>query len=271
MRISHWGTGITANARTKLVLWLKANGIDPKKDVELIGGALEETKEGVVMKHAQLFREKKVDAMVLVPIAEDAGRLKGFTIPVAWISNEWAKSKGLKTAPCCAVLISGNLIKRNPEIVEKLLRVHIKVNNYAFENPAEFFKVWLNYLPNMWTAENVYGRILPLLDKVATRSKRMFEEIYLLPRFKEILIANPHEVKEGVMEFVKFLREENIIEKDLKEEDIFDYTFFDKVKEEIPEVREEIFINPTAELLLEQWYSPSIQKLFIQGLPKFLK
>jgi ABC-type nitrate/sulfonate/bicarbonate transport system substrate-binding protein len=271
MRISHWGIGKVANARTKLVLWLKANGIDPEKDVEIIGAAIIETEQGTMFEHAKLFREKKVDAMEVIPVAEDLARLRGMAAPVAWISREWANSRGLKTSPCCAALVHGDFLKKHPDLIEKLLRVHLRVNNFAFEDPVEFLSVWVKNLPEVWHGPGVYGRALPLLDRLARERRFTFGKLYLLPRFKEIMIANPHEVRDGVMEFVKFLREEKVLSRDLKEEDIFDYTFFDKVSGEIPEKRTMVRISPVGEFFMNHWYSPIIQKEFARQAVKLKK
>jgi len=38
---------------------------------------------------------------------------------------------------CCVLLVSGKLIKENPELVKEIIKIHIKATEYIYDNPEE--------------------------------------------------------------------------------------------------------------------------------------
>ena len=115
---------------TLLRNWLESNNIDPENDVTIVpmgpGDAM------------TAISAEQVDAVFLphpapTLIAEEGvGRS---VVSSGEIQDDHA---------CCVVVVSGELIRENPELVQQIVETHVRATEYTVENPDEGAQIFAN-------------------------------------------------------------------------------------------------------------------------------
>jgi len=113
---------------TVLRKWLIDNDIDPKEDVTIQGmpGALAIT----------ALASGNVDAVFLPHPNPTVIESEGYARVIVQSGEMWAEHA------CCVVLVSQELIDEHPDIVEQIIRTHIKATQYIIDNPDEAAQIF---------------------------------------------------------------------------------------------------------------------------------
>ncbi|AKB42222.1 ABC transporter substrate-binding protein [Methanosarcina mazei] len=180
---------------TLLRNWLRENGLDPEKDVTIVGMTPGDAVTAI--------SAKQVDAVFLPhpspAVIESDGN--GRTIVQ---SGEMSPNHA-----CCVLLISGKLIRDHPDVVEQIVKTHIKATEYNLENQGEAAQIYSNK-----TTENV---------EVIKKSLEEWDGTW---------ITDPELIKDSTVEYANVQYELNYTQKPLTEEEIFDTSFYEKAVSE---------------------------------------
>jgi NitT/TauT family transport system substrate-binding protein len=173
--------------------WLKENGIDPEKDVTIVGMG-------------------PGDAVTAIT----AGQVDAVFLPHPSPSIIEANGKGMiivhsgemyPNHTCCVLVVSGKLIREHPEIVEQIVKTHIRASDFARQNLNE-------------TAE-IYAR----------KNSANVEEIKASLRdWDGDFVTDPNVIINPVLDYARIQYELGYIKKSLTQGDLFDLTFYKKVK-----------------------------------------
>ncbi|AKB80533.1 ABC-type nitrate/sulfonate/bicarbonate transport systems, periplasmic component [Methanosarcina horonobensis HB-1 = JCM 15518] len=170
--------------------WLRENGLDPEKDVTILGMTPGDAVTAI--------SAKQVDAVFLPhpspTIIENDGN--GRTIVQ---SGEMSPNHA-----CCVLLVSGELIREHPELVEQIVKTHIKATEYNLANPEEAAQIYSNK-----TTENV--------EVIRTSIEEWDGE----------WITDPAIIENSTVEYAKIQSDLGYIQKPLTEEEIFDTSFYE--------------------------------------------
>jgi len=173
--------------------WLKKNNIDPQKDVEIVGMGPGDAVTAITA--------GKVDAVFLPhpSPAIIAANGKGKTVVQ---SGEMYPNH-----TCCVLVVSGKLIREHPEIVEQIVKTHIRASDYASQNLNE-------------TAE-IYAK---------KNSAKIDEVKASLIDWDGDFVTDPNVIIGPVMDYAKIQYDLGYIKKPLTQSDLFDLSFYKKVK-----------------------------------------
>ncbi|MDD3246700.1 MAG: ABC transporter substrate-binding protein [Methanosarcina sp.] len=180
---------------TLLREWLKENGLDPEKDVEIKGmtpgDAITSISAG------------QVDAVFLPhpspAIIEKEGN--GRTIVQ---SGEMSPNHA-----CCVLLVSGKLIREHPDLVEQIVKTHIKATEYNTEHIDEAAQIYSN--------------------KTGTD----LETVKLsLNEWDGAWITDPALIENSTVDYARIQYELGYIQKPLTKEEIFDTSFYEAATRE---------------------------------------
>ena len=176
---------------TLLREWLKENGLDPEKDVTIIGMTPGDAMSAIAA--------KKIDAVFLPhpspTIVEKQGN--GRTI---------VQSGQMKpNHACCVLVVSGKLIREHPDIVEQIAKTHIKATEYNKANKDEAAQIF----SNKTTVD---------LETVKASLKEWDGD----------WITDPALIENSTVDYSKVQSDLGYIKKPLTKEDIFDTSFYDK-------------------------------------------
>lgn len=108
---------------------------------------------------------------------------------------------------CCSLVVSSRLIMDHPEIVEQIVRTHIKATEYANSNLDEAAQIYANH-----TGQN--------LDMVR-QSLKTWDGKW---------ISDPHLEIPSTLEYARIHHLMNYTSNELSSKDLFDTSFYDKVK-----------------------------------------
>lgn len=171
--------------------WLKGNNIDPEKDVEIIGMGPGDAVTAITA--------GKVDA-VFLPHPSPA------VIEASGSGRTIVKSGEMYPGhTCCVLVASGNLIREHPEIVEQVIRTHVKATDFAVKNPDE-------------TAE-IYSSKTGADVKVVKESLKNWDGAF---------VSDPALIVDPVMDYAKIQYELGYIKKPLTQDELFDLTLYQK-------------------------------------------
>jgi NitT/TauT family transport system substrate-binding protein len=176
---------------TLLREWLKENGLDPEKDVTIIGMTPGDAMSAIAA--------KKIDAVFLPhpspTIVEKQGN--GRTI---------VQSGQMKpNHACCVLVVSGKLIREHPDIVEQIAKTHIKATEYNKANKDEAAQIF----SNKTTVD---------LETVKTSLKE----------WDGAWVTDPTLIENSTVDYSKVQSDLGYIKKPLTKEEIFDTSFYDK-------------------------------------------
>jgi NitT/TauT family transport system substrate-binding protein len=177
---------------TLLREWLKENGLDPEKDVTIIG--MPSAGDAVTAISA-----KQVDA-VFLPHPSPTSVEKAGNGSIVVQSGQMEANH-----TCCVLLVSGKLIREHPDIVEQIVKTHIKATEYNNANMDEAAQIFANK-----TSANV---------DVVKASLKEWDGKW---------ITDPGQIENSTVNFSNTLYDLNFTKKSLTKDDIFDTNFYDK-------------------------------------------
>ncbi|WP_292366442.1 MULTISPECIES: ABC transporter substrate-binding protein [unclassified Methanoculleus] len=177
---------------TILRTWLEENGVDPAS-VEIVpmdpGAATTAISAGQV---DGVFLPHPSPAVIA---AEGTGR------------TVVKSGEMLKDHACCVLVASGSLIREHPEIVEQVVKTHIRATEYNLGHKDEAASIYASK-----TGQNV---------ETVKASFRDWDGTW---------IADPHVITTSVVEYTELQYDLGYIDKSLTEDDLFDLAFYEKVR-----------------------------------------
>jgi NitT/TauT family transport system substrate-binding protein len=180
---------------TLLRNWLNENGLDPEKDVTILAMGPGDAVTAI--------SAKQVDAVFLPhpspAIIESEGNGRSIV------------SSGEMTAnhACCVLVASGEMIREYPDIVEQVVKTHIKATEYNQANVDEAAQIYSNK-----TSEDV---------EVVQKSLEEWDGTW---------ITDPALIENSTVEYANIQYELGYIQKPLTKEEIFDTSFYEAAKNE---------------------------------------
>ena len=108
---------------------------------------------------------------------------------------------------CCSLLVSGKLLKEHPEIVAQIVKTHINATNYVNAHPDEAARIFANK-----TNQDL---------SVVENSMKTWDGRW---------ISDPHLQISSTVEYAKVDYKMNYTQKELTSADLFDTSFYDRVK-----------------------------------------
>ncbi len=107
---------------------------------------------------------------------------------------------------CCSLVVSGRLIRDNPELVEQIIKTHIKATQYVNSHPDEAAQIY--------SAKT--GQDLDMVE-------------HSVETWDGKWVSDPELQIPSTVEYAKIDYEMNYTQKELTEDDIFDTSFYEKV------------------------------------------
>ncbi len=190
LRIATYPSGTIQD--TLLREWLKENGLDPEKDVTILGMTGGDA--------ATAIAAKQVDAVFLPHPSPTAIEKKGNGRTIVQ-SGQMEPNHA-----CCVLVVSGKLIREHPDIVEQIVKTHINATEYNKAHVDEAAKIYSNK-----TTED--------LGTVTTS----------LQEWDGAWITDPALIENSTLNYSKTQSDLGYIQKPLTREDIFDTSFYEKV------------------------------------------
>jgi NitT/TauT family transport system substrate-binding protein len=108
---------------------------------------------------------------------------------------------------CCSLLISGKLLREQPDLVEQIIKTHIKATNYVNANPEE--------------AAQIYAK--------KTKQDLAVVESSIM-NWDGKWVSDPAIQIPSTVEYAKIDKQLGYINKTLTRDDLFDTTFFEKAR-----------------------------------------
>jgi len=172
--------------------WLKDNGISPEEiDIKSMGPGDAVT----------AISAKRIDCCFLPTPAPSIIELAGAGRSVVASGEMWPNHA------CCALVVSGKLMRNQPELVEEIIRIHIMANEFINENPER--------------AAEIYS---------AKTGQNLAMVKHSIEHWDGGWISDPHIMIPSVMEFARINYELGYTgNRLLTEEDLFDTSFYDRV------------------------------------------
>ncbi|MDD3407758.1 MAG: ABC transporter substrate-binding protein [Methanomicrobium sp.] len=174
--------------------WLESNGINPETDVDIRsmgpGDAVTAITAG------------QVDSVFLPAPSPTIIEEDGYGKIVVW-SGEMSKNH-----PCCVLVVSGKLIRENPDAVVAIIKTHIKASDYNSKNPDEAAQIYADYTKNT--------------KEVAAKSFENWDGEW---------VSDPNLIVDGVLSYVEAQNKLGYIKKNLTADEIFDLSFYEKAVE----------------------------------------
>jgi NitT/TauT family transport system substrate-binding protein len=176
---------------TLLREWLKENGLDPEKDVTIAGMT-----PGDAM---SALSAKKVDA-VFLPHPSPA------IIEKQGVGRTIVQSGQMQpNHACCVLVVSGKLIREHPDIVEQIVKTHIKATDYNKANMDEAAQIFANKTS---------------VDLETVKAS--------LEGWDGAWVTDPALIEDSTVNYSKIQSDLGYISKPLTKEEIFDTSFYDK-------------------------------------------
>lgn len=180
---------------TLLKNWLSENGLDVETDVRVLGMTPGDAVTAI--------SAKRVDAVFLPHPSPTVVEREGNGRTIVQSGEMEANHS------CCVLVVSGELIREHPDIVEQIVRTHIKATEYNQANVDDAAQIYSNK-----TTED--------LETVRTSLEEWDGE----------WITDPALIESSAVNYSNTQYELGIIPKSLTREDIFDTSFYEKVMSE---------------------------------------
>jgi NitT/TauT family transport system substrate-binding protein len=177
---------------TILRTWLEENGVDPAS-VEII--AMDPGAATTAISAGQVDGAFLPHPSPAIIAAEGTGR------------TVVKSGEMMKDHACCVLVASGSLIRDHPEIVEQVVKTHIRATEYNLDNTDEAATLYASK-----TGQNV---------ETVKASFRDWDGTWT---------ADPHVITSSVVEYTELQYELGYISTPLTEDDLFDLTFYDKAR-----------------------------------------
>lgn len=183
---------------TVLTKWLLDNGLDPKRDVSIKDMSPADAVSALAYNH--------VDAVFLPSPHPEIAERQGSGIIVEWSGDMW------QNHACCCLAVSEELINDHPEIVEQIVKTHIKATKYAKDHPDE--------------VAGIISRWIGVDEDIVSQSIRESDMEWIYDPYKQV--ESVEKYAEVIYDLNKG-RYERRGYKLLKEQDIFDFTIYNKI------------------------------------------
>ena len=172
--------------------WLTKNGVDISKvDIKAMypGPAITALSAG------------RIDGVFLPHPAPAIIELKGKGEPAVASGEMWPDHA------CCSLVVSGSLIRDQPELVEQIIRTHIKATDYINSHPEEATQIY---------AQKTKSNLTEVEHSVKTWDGRW--------------VSDPNVQIPSTVEYAKVDYKMNYTQRELTEKDLFDTSFYGKVR-----------------------------------------
>ena len=183
---------------TVLRKWLIDNDIDPNEDLTII------PMDGANAKTA--LASKNVDGVFLPHPNPTVIEAEGYGRVVVQSGEMWAQHA------CCLVLVSGDLIRNHPDLVEQIVRTHIKATEYNINNPED--------------AAQIFSDDIGVSYNVSLRSIKEWDGHW---------VSDPSIELETTLEYASVQYDLGYTKKLLTQDDLFDLSFYNKIMAEMDE------------------------------------
>lgn len=171
--------------------WLVDNGIDVSKvDIKAMGPGDATT----------ALAAKQIDAVFLPHPAPAVLEIEGNGKSVVKSGEMWSGHA------CCVLLVSGKLMRENPELVKEIINIHINATEYITDNPEE--------------AAEIASRKLGLSKEVI---------IYSMENSDTTYIHNPNDIVSFMEAYAKEHYDLGYTKKLLTAKDLIDTKLYDEV------------------------------------------
>lgn len=182
---------------TVLKKWLIDNGLDPDNDLEITGMSAQEAITAI--------GAGAIDGVFLPHPNPAIVELEGSGGVVVDSGEMW------ENHTCCCLVVSGKLIREYPDLVEQIIRIHIKATEYNIAHIEEAAEIYARKVG--WDVEKVE---------------------YSLEIWDGYWVTDPHIGMDITLEYAKVIYDLNIPRYDqvLTKEDVFDTSFYDYIVEE---------------------------------------
>jgi len=177
---------------TILTKWLRDNGLDPAKDVDIRGMGPREAISAI--------EARAVHGVFLPAPSPTIIEMEGAGERVVHSGDMWSDHA------CCCLLVSEELISDHPELVEQIIRIHINATEYIKEHPDEAAEVF---------AEKTGFEL--------EKTKESFK------RTDMVWVHDPHPQISSGIEYARVNYEMELTDKLLTEEDLYDTSFYDRI------------------------------------------
>lgn len=175
--------------------WLQENGLDPEKDVTILGMTPGDAVTAI--------SAKQVDAVFLPHPSPTVVEREGNGRTIVQSGEMEANHS------CCVLVVSGELIREHPDIVEQIVRTHIKATEYNQANVDEAAQIYSN-------------KIGEDLETVKTS----------VEEWDGKWITDPAIIEDSAVNYSNVQYELGYISKPLTQEEIFDTSFYENVTSE---------------------------------------
>lgn len=176
---------------TVLRVWLLDNGIKPEElDIKYMSGAEMLTS----------LSSGAIDGFIWAEPGPTQAEMKGIGRIVLNSSQMWMH-------PCCVVVVSDELIKNNPDLVQKIVNTHVKAMNYIKTDEIETINISADKLK---ISQDILKKSL---DSGRTRYN-----------------PDPRLIESGIQRFADDLVGIKVLTRQVNSSELFDFTFYDMAK-----------------------------------------
>lgn len=116
---------------TVLSKWLLDNGIDPEGEVTLKAMGPSEATTAI--------SAKAVDAVFLPSPSPTIIEVAGNGVIVEWSGSIWPDHA------CCCLVASGEMIREHPDMLEQIIKTHIRATDYEIAHPDEAAEIYAQW------------------------------------------------------------------------------------------------------------------------------
>ena len=183
---------------TVLRKWLLDNDIDPKEDVTILGMGGADAKNALASGNA--------DAVFLPHPNPTVIESEGYARVIVQSGEMWDDHA------CCVVLVTQELIDDHPDIVEQIVRTHIKATRYIIDNPKE--------------AAQIFSDDIGVAYNISNQSIHNWDGEW---------VSDPNIELPTALEYAKVQYDLGYTDKLLTQSDLFDLSFYNKVIAEMGE------------------------------------
>jgi len=183
---------------TVLRKWLMDNDIDPKEDLTILGMGGADAKTALA--------SGNVDAVFLPHPSPTIIESEGTGRVVVQSGKMW------ENHACCVVLVRDELIRDYPELVEQIVRTHIRATEYIIEHPQE--------------AAQIFADDIGVSYEIANKSINDWDGQW---------VSDPSIELNTTLEYARVQYDLEYTDKLLTQDDLFDLSFYNKIMSEMVE------------------------------------
>ncbi len=183
---------------TVLRKWLMDHDIDPKEDLTILGMGGADAKTALA--------SNNVDAVFLPHPSPTIIESEGTGRVVVQSGDMW------ENHACCVVLVRDELIRDYPELVEQIVRTHIRATEYIIEHPEE--------------AAQIFADDIGVSYEIANKSINDWDGQW---------VSDPSIELNTTLEYASVQYDLGYTDKLLTQDDLFDLSFYNKIMSEMVE------------------------------------